>query len=69
MTDVLLCAECSRAVRPGQAYTFREVVAWEEINRRGGPGNLKQKRYTGKVLCLECGGAPPPGSDLFGASL
>ena len=66
MVYVILCDGCNKAVRPNQAYTFRQVTGWEEVNRRGGPGNLKKKQYTGKVLCVECGDPTPP--DLFGAT-
>ncbi len=67
MVYVILCDGCNKAVRPNQVYTFREITAWEEINRRGGPGKLKHKVYTGKVLCVDCG-SPAPAGDLFGAT-
>ncbi len=67
MAYVILCHDCGKAVRPNQAYTFRQVTGWEEVNRRGGPGPLKQKVYTGAVLCVACG-SPNPTGDLFGAT-
>ncbi len=60
MPDVLLCGGCGKGLRPGQVGTWREFVALETVGGRN--QRLRQKRYTGRVLCAECALPPPTGS-------
>ncbi len=63
---VALCAECGLGLRPGQPDTYREIHAREQVTRTGGPGRLRDKKYTGKVWCRAC--VDLPTDTLFGAS-
>ena len=69
MTHANVCARdgCGRALRPNQPYTYREVIAMEQVSRTGGAGPLKAKEYTGRVFCGDCAVAQPA-VDLFGAA-
>ena len=49
-----LCYNCGEPVKPGQVYTYREIVAWEEVPRSGSRGRLTQVNTTGRVACRTC---------------
>ena len=59
MPDVLLCAGCGKGLRPGQVGTWREIVALEAV---GSSARVRAKRYTGRILCMECALPPPTGT-------
>ena len=60
MPDVLLCGGCGKGLRPGQVGTWREFIALEAVGGRS--HKIRDKRYTGRVLCAECALPPPTGS-------
>ncbi len=67
MSDVLLCAECGRGLRPGQAGTWREFIALEPAAISKSRA-LVAKRLTGRVFCGECA-LPPPAGTLWDPDL
>ena len=50
-----VCAHCGIAIQPGQKYTYRQIVAWEEIPKSGTRGKLTDVETTGRVACRTCG--------------
>lgn len=50
-----VCIHCGTAIRPGQAYTYREITAWEEVPRNGTRGRLTEVETSGRVACKGCG--------------
>lgn len=49
-----LCDKCGVAIKPGRAYSYREVTGFEEVSRTGGAGRLAERQYTGRVRCRTC---------------
>lgn len=62
-----VCMHCGIALQPGQKYTFREIVAWEEIPKSGNRGRLEDVKTTGRVACRTCGttGTPDKQEPMF----
>lgn len=54
-----ICDGCGRPVRPRQAGTWEEVVAWRRADTRQGP--LREARSTGRVACAGCSPGSVPG--------
>lgn len=49
-----VCIHCGIAIKPGQAYTYRKIIAWEEVPRSGSRGRLTEVEVTGEVACKGC---------------
>lgn len=49
-----LCSVCKSAIRPNDAYQWREVTGWQQFAQDGTPKSVVSVKGTGRFICNPC---------------
>lgn len=60
-----VCAQCGRAVRNVEPYSYVESIVWERIGARGRGRHITSRKTTGRVVCPTCVPEADTGAELL----